>query len=127
MKFRTHFNFKSVPEKLSSSVCELFDDSGFIPLDIQIKNLVQAGEQLESSRRASFPGFEDSEIDVDDIDIDDLDHIDREALIKRSASQMRNYTAKVKSNDLANPGASGEELEKGKDNTIQPEAEKSEK
>lgn len=127
MEFFTRYNFKSKSEKLSSANCELFDDAGYIPLERRIENLINAGERLEETRRAMFPGFDDEEIDIDDPDIEDMDHIEREALFKEHSQKMKKYMSMAEKPQDLNPRASESKIENTSDVKESPKGDSSEK
>ncbi|WNK14101.1 MAG: hypothetical protein [Microvirus sp.] len=84
----------------------LVDDAGYIPREVRIKRLLEAGELLESYGSGSYDMQPDDETDIEDIDCDPTRHssfdmadasIIKKSLIKKRKAAMDEAVANARS------------------------------
>lgn len=89
MKVVKKCDFKSLDVPMSTEKAEDYDDSGFISLEMRIKQMLACGDMLQRIRSEMYPhigeNYEDP--DIDDPILDDMDHIEAENFIKDFSSK----------------------------------------
>lgn len=84
MKIVSKNKFRSSQVLLSPEEVELYDDSGFLSLEMRIKQMLACGEVLVEQRRQMFPHVGENYVDpdIDEVILDDMDHIEAEQFVK---------------------------------------------